>query len=217
MANIIPPINTVGLWKVKLPYTIKTSLPYWLIAIRMFEDITVMGLDVYKTFYQPYIKDGDLIPGTAETFIFQEEINKGARILTIQSEAGEILYIPSTFIEEFPNTDVVLYRPMIVSINMGLFKEDMDYSILLQALEETCMANTGVDSVQTAIHAAPAKEGLSVTDMEALELARQNKMQNTETNIEKVIRLEAENAQLRDTNAKALEVLRNNGLIEITP
>lgn len=217
MNNIIPPINTVGLWKVKLPYTVKSTMPYWLIAIRMFEDITAMGLDVYKTFYLPFIKDGDLIPGTSETFNFQDEIKNGARILTIQSEAGEALYIPSTFIDEYPNTDVVLYRPMIVSINMGLFREDMDYSILLQAIEETCMANTGVDAVQIAIHAAPSREGLSVEDMEALEIARQNKMQNIETNIEKVIRLEAENAQLRDTNAKALEVLRNNGLIETAP
>lgn len=217
MSNVLPPINTVGIWKVKLPYTVKATMPYWLIAIRMFEDITLMGMDVYKTFYEPYIKEGDLIPGTSDTFSFQDEITKEARILTIQTEAGETLYIPSTFVDQFPETDVVLYRPMILSINLGLFRDDTDYSILVQALEEACLVNAGVDNVQIAIHAAPATGGLSVDEMEAIELARQNKMSQYETNIEKVIRLEAENAQLRDTNAKALEVLRNNGLIQTAP
>lgn len=217
MSNVIPPINTVGIWKVKLPYTVKATIPYWLIAIRMFEDITLIGLDVYKTFYEPYIKEGDLIPGTSDTFSFQNEIKKEARILTIQSEAGETLYIPSTFVDQFPDTEIVLYRPMILSINLGLFRDDTDYSILVQALEETCIANTGVDSVQIAVHAAPATGGLNVDEMEAIERARLNKMNLTETNIEKIVRLEAENAQLRDTNAKALEVLRNNGLIQTTP
>ena len=213
MANIIPPTETVGLWKVKLPYTVKSSMPYWLIAVRMFEDITKIGQDVYKTYYEPFIKDGDLIPNTGDNFSFQGEIEKGARILTLKSESGDILYIPSTFVDDFPNTDIVLYRPMIVSINLGIFREDYDYSILIQALEETCQANAGVDAVQVAIHAAPSTDGLSIADMEALELARQNKQANTETNIEKVVRLEAENAQLRETNAQALTVLRNNGLI----
>lgn len=213
MTSIVPPVDTVGIWKVKLPYTVNTSLPYWLIAVRMFEDITKTGQDVYKTYYEQYIKNGDLIPGTGETFNFNDEIAKSARILTLKSEAGDVLYIPSTFVDEYPNTDIVLYRPMIVSINLGLFNEDFDYSILLQALEETCQSYTGVDSVQTAVHAAPSKEGLSVADMEALEIARRNKMANHETNIEKIMRLEEENAQLRDTNTKALTVLRNNGLI----
>jgi hypothetical protein len=213
MTNIIPPTNTIGVWKAKAPFSVKASMPYCLIAIRMFEDITKLGVDVYTTYYEPFIKDGDQIPGTSDTFSFKNEIDKGARILTIKSEAGEVLYIPSTFIAEFPDTDIVLYRPMIVSINLGLFKEEMDYSILLQDLEETCMANTGVDAVQTAIHAAPATEGLTTEEVAILETARQNKMANTETNIERIVRLEAENAQLRDTNAKALEVLRNNGLI----
>ncbi len=217
MANIIPPCNTVGIWKVKLPYSVKASLPYWLIAVRMFEDITKIGVDVYKAYYEPYIKNGELIPGTGNTFNFDDEIKAGARILTLKSEDGQVLYIPSTFVETFPSTDIVLYRPMIVSINMGIFREDMDYSLLLQALEETCKANTGVDNVQVAIHAGPSTDGLSVSDMEALEIARQNKMANTETNIEKVVRLEKENAQLRDTLNKAIIVMRGANLITPAP
>lgn len=214
MSNIIPPTDTVGIWKVKLPYTVKATQPYWLVAVRMFEDITKTGQDVYKTYYEPYIKNGDLIPGTGDTFSFQNEIDARARILTIKSEAGEVLYIPSTFVESFPDTDITLYRPMIISINLGIFRDGYDYSILLQELEEVCKASTGVDNVQTAIHAAPSTDGLSVADMEALELARLNKTANTETNIERVVRLEAENAQLRDTNAKAMEVLRKHDLLK---
>lgn len=213
MANIIPPTNTVGVWKVKLPYTVKAQVPYWLIAVRMFEDITRLGMDVYKTYYEQYIKEGETIPGTSEMFTFQGEIDKGARILTIKTEAGETLYIPSTFVEEFPDTDITIYRPMIVSMNLGLFREDTDYSILLQALEETAMANTGVDNVTTAIHVGPSTSGLSTADMEALELARQNKMANHETNIEKVIRLEAEIADVRGTLKEATKILKDNGLV----
>ena len=213
MANVLPPVDTVGVWKVKLPYTVKAQLPYWLIAIRMFEDVTRLGMDVYKTYYEPYIKDGDLIPGTSETFSFQAEIDNGARILTIKSEAGETLYIPSTFVEEYPDTNIVIYRPMIVSLFMGIFREDMDYSILLQALEETVKNYTGVDDVQCAVHAGPSTSGLSTFDMEALELARENKLALTETNIEKVIRLEAELNQMRGTLKQCTAILKANGLI----
>lgn len=213
MSNVLPPINTVGIWKVKLPYTVKAKLPYWLIATRMFEDLTHLGIDVYTTFYEPYIKDGDNIPGTAETFSFQGEIDKGARILTIKSEAGEVLYIPSTFVEEYPNTDITVYRPMIVSLFIGLFREGVDYSILLQALEETAKAYTGVDDVVSNIHAGPSTGGLTTEEMESIEVNRQNKMANTETNIEKVIRLEQENAQLRQSLKDCTTILENNGLI----
>lgn len=213
MVSIIPPIETVGTWKVKLPYTVKSQLPYWLIAIRMFEDITRLGQDVYKTYYEPYIKEGELIPGTSETFKFQTEIDNGARILTIKSEAGETLYIPSTFISEYPNTDITIYRPMIISLNIGLFRDGMDYSILVQSLEDTAMANVGVDAVQAIVHAGPSTSGLTTTQMEAIELARQNKMVNTETNIEKVIRLETENAQLRGTITDMTKLLVDNNLV----
>lgn len=213
MINIIPPVNTVGVWKVKLPYTVKAQLPYWLIAIRMFEDITRVGLDVYKTYYEPYIKEGDTIPGTSEVFSFKNEIEKGARILTIKSEAGETLYIPSTFVEEYPDTNIVIYRPMIVSLMIGVYREDTDYSILLQALEETVMNNTGVDAVESAIHAGPSTTGLTTSEMEALELARENKMANSETNIERVVRLESELEQVRASLAAATTVLKANGLI----
>lgn len=211
MANIIPPTNTVGLWKVKLPYTVKANLPYWLIAVRMFEDITKTGVDVYTAFYEPYIKNGDQIPNTSDTFNFDDEVKNGARILTLKSEAGEVLYIPSTFIAEYPDTDIVLYSPMIVSLNMGIFNPDVDFSILAQALVDTCKAYTGVGNVAVAVHAAPATEGLTSSQVEALETARQNVMNGNETNIQKIVRLEAEIAQLRETNQSAMTVLRNNG------
>lgn len=213
MATIIPAVNTVGVWKVKLPYTVKAGLPYWLIATRMFEDVTKAGVDVYKTYYEPFIKNGDQIPGTSDTFSFDKEVASGARILTLKSEAGDILYIPSTFIADYPDTDIVLYRPMIVSLNLGLFNEDVDFSILAQALQETCLAYAGVGNVQVAVHAAPATEGLNTSQVSSLETARQNAMGSTETNIAKIVRLEAELAQVRDTNAKLTTVVKNAGLL----
>lgn len=213
MTSIIPPINTVGVWKAKLPYTVNLTTPYWLIAIRMFEDITKAGVDVYKTYYEPYIKNGDAIPGTSDTFNFTTEVENGARILTLKSESGEVLYIPSTFIASYPDTDITLYSPMIVSLNLGIFNEDMDYSILLQALEDTCKNYTGVGNVTSAIHAGPATQGLTTSQVQVLEEARRNNISLTETNIQKIVRLEAELSQLRDTNASMATVLRNNGLL----
>lgn len=214
MSNIIPPTNTMGLWKVKSPYTVNETLPYRLIAIREFIDITNLGQDVYKTFYQPFgLKEGELIPGTSDTFQFQKEVDNKVVILTLKSETGVVLQIPSSFIKEFPNTSIVNYRPMIVSLNIGLFREGTNYDILLQALEETCKTYAGVDSVTSAIHAGPSTSGLTQEQVDALELARQNKQSASKTNIERVVELEARNDELTKVNQEMFKVLLKNGLI----
>lgn len=214
MANVVPPTNTVGLWKVKQPYSVNPAITYTLIAIREFADIVNLGKDVYETFYKPFnLKDNEDIPGLPETFSFQREIENKVVILTLKSDNGVVLHIPSSFIIEYPDTSVLIYRPLIISLNLGLFNPDTDYSILAQVLEETCKTFTGVDTVTTAAHAAPSTGGLTLEQVNSIERARKNKLLTTETNIEKVIRLEKENEDLRGTIEALTKVLEANNLI----
>lgn len=214
MANVIPQTNTTGLWKVKLPFTINTEIPYTLIAIREFADIVNLGKDVYETFYKPFnLKENETIPGTRDLFKFQYEIDGDVVILTLKAGNGTVLHIPSSFVSSYPDTSVTIYKPMIISLNIGLFRPGYDYGLLAQGLEEVCKQHTGVDNVTVSVHAGPATGGLTPAQIEAIETARLNKTKVNETNIEKVIRLEAENADLRATIEAMTKVLEKNNLI----
>lgn len=213
--NVIPPIDTTGIWELKTPFTTKLNTAYTLIAQRKFEDVTKLGKDVYSAYYLPYnIKEGENIPGTSEVFFFAKEVENNVVILTLRDSVGNILYVPSSFVLSYPDTSIVPYRLMIASIVLGIFRPDVDYSILVANLEDVCKATLGLDNVTVNIHAGPTSGGLSATESDALETARQNKQASEETNLEKVIRLEKELAKEQLQNQQLTEVLINNGLVQ---
>lgn len=214
MANIIPPAHTTGTWDLKTPFTTVSDELYTLIAIRGFEDITKLGKDVYNDFYVPMgIKEGENIPGTSTAFSFEKEKADQVVILTIMSPTGKLIYVPSSFVNSFPDTTTIPYKLMILSVPLGYFRDGIDYSILRQSVEETIENILGVDNVDSTIHAGPSTKGLTQANSDILEQARISNLNGKETNVAKVIRLEQQVASLQGDLAAALKILQDNNLI----
>lgn len=207
-----PPMYARGRYVLNAPWAddiVNTKL-YTCIAIRSLKDIYDDGLDPYKEFYLP----NGLVDGVVfglETFLFQEEKDLLANIITLQRDDNEqTIYVPDTFIASFPSMGDVKYSQTIISMDFGAIPDYLDLGVLGTELANKAGKTIGKIPAFK-IHRAPSANVPSNVQHEALEAARVGAIANQESDYAKAKRLEQEIVQLKATIATQTSILEDNG------
>lgn len=177
--NIIPPLESYGLFKVRSPYAVVATGLYRVTAHRTFEEIAASGIDAHQLAYATV--------GLGKEVLQSDRVN-GAIIITLQSVNDGPLYIPSTYIDSYPGMDFKPYSHLIGSISMGPLADDFDLSLIQQSLVNQISDVTGVvGTVQW--HRVPHTGSVSLTRHTELEEARQAAIVTRTTDYSEVKRL----------------------------
>ncbi len=192
--KLTPPLQTVGRYTLALPWSTNPNVLYTCVALRSFSDIEKLGKDVYKTYYVPMnVTEGSVIGGGP--FSFSAEKEKNPYIVTLLGNDNTVIYVPDTFITAYPQTGNVKYSHMVISVSLGSLPDYLDLSLLKNAVADTVAQTIGV--VKPVIeHRVPSTENPTNPQHDLLETARLAAIANLETDRAKVIRLEAEKAEL---------------------
>lgn len=211
MANKTPPMYARGRYVLKMPWTTVPTKLYTCLAIRSFDDIYELGIDVYETYYLPMgLIDGQ--PYGSQVFSFTEEVAKKANIITIRSDDGEFIHVPDTYILSYPSMSDVKYSHMVLSHSLGALPDYLDLSFIKSQVANLIAHQLGVNPIVNE-HRAAATENPTPVQHEALEVARLNAVTVTETDYARAQRLQGKVNLLQSEINTLIAILQANNLM----
>lgn len=187
--NLIPPIGASGLYKLIAPYNtmINTNISYTCMAVRKLSDIIAMGKDPFKTYYEPY--------GLTDTQ-YQNDLNSGVCIVSLQSNSGVWGYVPSSFIESYPQVNGVSYTSLALMVHLGALPDSLNLSYLTNTVKDIVTSVLGVQPEVQTVATSPSSM-ISQDNHIAAETARQQQVASNTTTYAASQKNSDENAQLR--------------------
>jgi hypothetical protein len=205
-----PPLRARGRYVLRNPWVANPGKLYTNMAIRTFEDVYELGTDVYETYYVPMgLANGTVVGGTP--FSFATERNLQPNIITLEADDGEIIYVPDTFIQSYPNMGEVKYSHVILAVTLGALPDNNDLSYVKDEIQSLVAQIYGVNAtVQEA--RAPSTGNPTAIEHEALEAARAAAITLLETDRAKALRLQAEKTLLQGKINTLLAILRANNI-----
>lgn len=206
MSNMTPPLHAQGRYVVKSPWELPNTVIYECIAIRTFEDIYKVGIDVYERYYVPMglVNGGD--------FNFSDEESKNANIITLRGSDKSIVYIPDTYILSFPKAGNVKYQHVVLSASLGALPEYLDLTSLKEEIEDLVSSKLGTTAIVKEA-AIPATEQPTQVQHEVLEAARVGSITSYENNYTKLKKEQAKSALLDSKVKTLIAILKANGLM----
>lgn len=190
MAKKTPPLLAKGRYTLRTPWSANPLVLYTCKAIRTFDDIYKLGIDVQKTYYIPMgLSDGSII--TSPAFSFQTEKAQQPNIITLHGDDGSVIYVPDTFIESYPNMAEVRYSRMVLSIDLGALPDYLDLTAIKTAVSNLVAQTSGVVA-QVIEHRAAATENPTALQHEILETNRLAAITLIETDHARALRMQVE-------------------------
>lgn len=198
-----PSLYASGKWVLTAPYVADPSKTYTCMAIRSFSDITVLHEDVFINYYEPL--------GIAEAQYLQDDAAKVC-IVTIMSESGEVIYVPDSYIESYPDISNTLYSHIVLSISLGALPDKLGLDFLKAQLENACGDVLGV-TPDVLVHKSPSTGFVSAQDHANNEAARIAGITLVKSDYTRMLELQAQVATQQQTISVLVQRLQDLGEI----
>lgn len=192
MARKTPPIGISGAFILRDPFELDVNSSHTVIALRTFAEMIARGQNPLSLVYATV--------GLTQTAYDQDKA-AGALVVCLRDKNGNLVYVPDTYIESYPNMGSVPYSRLVVGVSMGMWPDSADLSHVLQAIGESVRAKTGV-TPELHVTRAVATDTVSESRHAQLVSVRQNAITDTETDTAKIIRLSDQVLALQATIAE---------------
>ncbi len=200
--NPLPDIGAIGIYRLAAPFDtqILANTMYTCRAIKRFGEVASLGVDPFKTYYQPL--------GLTEAK-YKADDALGACIVSLQAGSGNWIYVPSTYILAFPSVNGVKYNVTIMGVALGGIPDSLSLEPLKTAMSDLVYASLGLrPSFKAVIVSEPSM--IPTDDHLKLEQARVANITITEPARTTILRLQQENAALAYKLSQAEEWIKNN-------
>lgn len=182
MARKTPPMAVSGAFILREPFSVDTNSTHTVIALRTFAELVARNQDPLRLVYQPV--------GLGQT-AYNEDKVEGALVVCLRDKTGNLVYVPDTYIDSFPNMGSVPYSRLIIGVSMGMWPDYRDLDDVLQAIRESVASKIGV-TPELSVSRGIATDSVSEAQHAQLTAARQNSVEENETDTAKIIRLSDE-------------------------
>lgn len=155
--RVTPTINVKGLFELRAPWQAVPGRLYQVLAIRAFDDIYRLGIDVYRTYYKPMgLIDKSLEPTETPTtpLDFEAEIKDNVHIVTLVGDDGQYIYVPDSYIVSYPRNDTIPYQHVVLSVSLGALATDVDTAPIEDEIKEMIRARFGIAEPVVELHVA---------------------------------------------------------------
>lgn len=137
MNEFIPALNSSGTYQFKKPFSdfINSQTVYQCKSIRKISELISSGVNVFNTYYSPY---------NIQSLVYEEDKANDISIIGLYNDTAKWLYIPTTFINAYPDNSGVPYRRMAYAIDIGPVEESFDLTTLNDNLTNLVKTNLGI-------------------------------------------------------------------------
>ncbi len=174
VSRITPSVGSKGRYTLSLPWTANAAKLYECEAIRSFDDIYELGVDVYQEYYVPMgLVDNTVVGGNL--FLFKEQRDAKVCIITLRStDDGEYIYVPDSHISNSPVSSVKPYSHIVLSVDCGALPDSLDLSALKSDLSDLAKGYLGITTPGNLVleNRAASTNQPTAIEGDALEVAR---------------------------------------------
>lgn len=188
MARVTPAPGIKGRFILKTPWVASTSKIYTVVGIRAYTELIADGVNIFAKYYQPM---------SLTEANYNEDLQAGAYLVILYSEGGEMIHVPDTYIFSYPSQDVPPYAVYVLSILMGSFRTDYDFSFVKTKIAELISDTTGVESTVN-VDAIGEDQSITSINAEQLEAGREAKISNRTTTYALLVKEREITAELRE-------------------
>lgn len=199
-----PSIYATGKWAITPPFSVDPNAVYVCSAIRSIEDLVVRGIDPYVEFYEPNGLDRE---------VFNGDVTNMVNIITLMSDTNPTVYIPDTYISSYPDSTVIPYRHIVLSMSLGAVPDSLVLNDLKNKMEELTLSSIGVSSTVNIHQANSIVEGVSQTNHQTLENNRLAALANNSTNYSRVIEQQDVIDKQNQYIGTLEQMVKDNGLL----
>lgn len=174
----LPDIGSVGSFVLKAPYNtlIKNNVSYRCKSLRLLSECVADGLDPFSYYYESVGLSQD---------VFDKDLENDVSIVSLQTDKGEWLYIPSSYILQFPNMNGIVYRAMMLGMSLGALPDTMKLDALKTSISNLIKDTIGITpSIKEIVVSVPSI--VSKIDHDLIETARLAKVTVTSSDAAKL-------------------------------
>lgn len=196
MSNLLPSVGAKGTYRLAHPFDILIKdVTYTCIAVRRLSDFVMKGADPKVLYYDKN--------GLDDAIWVRDSKDTEVCIITLKSDSGQSIDVPSTYLLSYPNLNGVPYTARVLGISLGAIPDDMDLSHLYTQMSNLVRDVIGIDSTVKSV-AISDTTLITKEDHDTYEVARLELIQSSQTERSRVIELEALVNKLKQNN-QALE------------
>lgn len=188
--NLIPAIGAKGIYSLDNPFNalLTINVPYTCRAIRKLEDISGAGEDPFELYYNPYKLD---------VIRFDKDVSEGVCIISLQSDTGDWVYVPSSCIQSYPSISGVIYRAMMIGVSLGTQPDTLDLATLEDEIVHLVKRLTGINAVTKQVQVS--KEQLISHDIyDTMEVVRKSRITSSDSTLLQNIELKQQVSLLQE-------------------
>jgi len=177
--SLVPPINVAGIYSLSGPWSqdVVPNTPYTCVAVRKFVDIIRKGEDPFTLYYAPK---------SLNVADYQRDSQYGECIVTLRSAGGQFIYVPTSYIQSYPNQSGIPYAVMVLGVNLGAVPNHADLSVIRQKISDVVQGYYGITpSIQQAVISEVVTK--TAADHGAIEAARQSAIIERQTDYSKLL------------------------------
>ena len=199
-----PSLNVTGIFKVRSPFTIDVNELYKVIAVRKFEDLLEVNIDIFHEFYEP-------LGLTEENY--KADLAEGASLISLMNEFSGTVYVPDTYILEYPSQDSVNYAHVVLTVTLGAVPESLPFDFLKEQISGTVSDTIGLTPDVKFVR-VPTTGAITQAQHGVLEANRLALVKNRTTDRAKLLELQAKYQVLQENYAVLEQLVIDNGLLE---
>lgn len=185
---LTPTLNSTGKFILKSPWQTMEDVEYKVEGVLKFTSLLERGTDVLT---EVYIANGL----TSEDY--NNDLSKGASVVLLKSPNEDTIYVPDTYILEYPHQDQVPYNHVVCAISLGAIPDTLSLESLNVKLQQLVRDEIGIDAtVKNLI--APTKGCIGYDEHLVIEENRKAAIVNSKTDRAQVLMLETINDKLRN-------------------
>lgn len=188
-APLTPQLGATGIWKLREPFNTQLidGVRYTCMGIRTLADIRADGKDPYAQYYAPHQLD---------RAIYDLDVKVNVSIVSLQPDSGQMVYVPTTYINSFPSVGGQPYRVLALAAHLEALPDNLDLSGCIIAIKNIIKDTLGVESTITQVQLSDV-EMIDSATAQNLETARQLNIQNKTTDTSKLMAAQAQVAALQ--------------------
>lgn len=199
-----PSLYASGKYVLRTPFVANADRSYTCMAIRSFNDIYELKEDVFTKYYES---------NGLSDIIFNEDKEARVCIVTLMSEDAQVIYVPDSYIESYPDVSNVLYSRIILSVDLGALPDKLNLDFLNTQISNIVGDVIGVAAPGILVHKAPTTGFISAEAHADLEEARTAAITLIETDYAKVLQLQTQVDSQNQLIATMTDLLIDNGII----
>lgn len=173
--SLVPPIGSAGTWGLRAPFAddIVAGQIYSCVAVRRLSEFRLLGIDPFTQYYKPQnIQDA----------VYATDLAQGdVCIVSLQSTSGKLVFVPSTYINSYPNPNGYKYTPVSLVVDIGSIHNDLNLSAMKTDMIDLIKGYLGILSVSIISVKVGEERMITQSDHNSLEAARLGRVTATQT------------------------------------